>query len=109
MRRGTASEKAIRAMSALIARKFSPNLVILFGSYARGQASSDSDVDLLVVMPIEGSRRDTQIEIRMALRDFKVPKDILVTTPEDYAWRKNFAGTIERPAAREGRVLYARK
>jgi len=37
-----------------------------------------------------------------------MPKDVIVTTPEDFAWRRKLAGTIERPAAREDRVLYER-
>jgi predicted nucleotidyltransferase len=82
--------------------------VILFGSHARGTAGADSDVDLLIVMPVTGSKRDHQIEIRATLRDFHIPKDVIVTTPEDFAWRSGIPGTIERPAAREGIVLYAR-
>lgn len=46
-------------------------------------------------------------------RDFEawiyVPKDIVVTTPEDFAWRRKVPGTIERSAALEGRVLYAKR
>jgi hypothetical protein len=44
----------------------------------------------------------------MTLHEFKVAKDIIVTTPEDFEWRKEIPGTIERPAAREGKVVYAR-
>ena len=75
---------------------------------ARGDAGPDSDVDLLVVMPYIGSKREKQLEIRLALRGIHVPKDIVVTTPEEFQWRKEVPGTIERPAAREGKVLYAR-
>ncbi len=91
-----------------IVRQFHPEFVILFGSCVRGDAGPDSDVDLLVVMPVEGSRREKAIEIRVALHDIRVAKDIIVTTPEDFERRKEIPGTIERPAAREGRVLYAR-
>ncbi len=48
------------------------------------------------------------MEIGVALHGFGVAKDIVVTTPEDFAWRKEIPGTIERPAALEGKVLYAR-
>jgi hypothetical protein len=65
-------------------------------------------VDLLVVMDFEGSALEKRLEIRLALHDFLVPKDILVTTPEAFAWRKDIVGTVEWPAAREGKVLYAR-
>ncbi len=91
-----------------IVERFHPDRVILFGSHARGTAGPDSDVDLLVVMPVAGSKREKQLEVRLAVHEFKVPKDIIVTTPEDFEWRKEIPGTVERPAAREGRVVYAR-
>jgi len=101
--------RAIQAMVRRIVRRFRPERVILFGSHARGEAGPDSDVDLLVVMPFHGSRREKQVEIRVALHDIPVAKDVIVTSPEDFAWRKETVGTIEYPAVREGKVLYARE
>ena len=91
-----------------IVERFDPEKIILFGSHARGDAGPDSDVDLLVVMPVTGSKRDKMIEIGVALHDIALSKDIIVTTPEDFEWRKEIVGTIERPAVREGKLLYAR-
>jgi predicted nucleotidyltransferase len=96
-------------MVGRIVERFDPERIILFGSAARGEAGLDSDVDLLVVMRVSGSRRDKAVEIGIAVNDIRVPKDIIVTTPEDFEWRKEVAGTIERPAAREGRLVYARR
>ena len=90
-------------------RQFHSERIILFGSHSRGNAGPDSDVDLLVVMPVKGSRREKAIEIRIALHDIQMPKDIMVTTPEDFEWRKEVPGAIERPAAREGIALYVRQ
>jgi hypothetical protein len=59
-------------------------------------------------MAVEGSICEKRLEIRLALSDLPVPVDVIVTTPEDFAWRKDVVGTIEWPAAREGKVLYAR-
>ncbi len=101
--------KEIRRMVDLIVERFHPEKVILFGSHARGEAGPDSDVDLLVVMPVQGSKREKAVEIGVALHDIRLPKDIIVTTPEEFEWRKDIVGTIERPAMREGRVLYARR
>jgi predicted nucleotidyltransferase len=91
-----------------IVKKFHPERVILFGSHARGDAGPDSDVDLLVVMDFEGTARDKGLEILQVLHDIPIPLDVIVTRPEDFAWRKEVVGTIEWPAAREGKVLYAR-
>ncbi|MEW6441828.1 MAG: nucleotidyltransferase domain-containing protein [bacterium] len=100
--------KDIRKMVSRIVREFQPERIILFGSHARGQGGPDSDVDLLVVMPVEGSKREKQVQVRTALHDIPVPMDIIVTTPEDFEWRKKYPGTIERPAFLEGKVLYDR-
>lgn len=102
-------ERMIAQMVVRIVDRFDPERIILFGSVARGNARLDSDVDLLVVMPVEGSRRDKAVEIGVVVNDIPVPKDIVVTTPEDFEWRKDVVGTIERPAAREGRLIYARR
>ncbi len=101
-------QKTIDRMVRRIVERFHPDRVILFGSHARGAAGPDSDVDLLVVMPVTGSKRAKQLEVRLAVHEFKLPKDIIVTTPEDFEWRKEIPGTVERPAAREGRVIYER-
>jgi uncharacterized protein len=104
----TISQKQIQRMVNRIVRRFHPERIILFGSHARGDAGPDSDVDLLVVMAVDGSRREKAIEIGVALHGIGVPKDIIVTTPEDFSWRKEIVGTIEYPAVKEGKVLYAR-
>ncbi|MBI1916694.1 MAG: nucleotidyltransferase domain-containing protein [Planctomycetes bacterium] len=106
--RNTITQALIRRVVKRIVQQFDPEQVILFGSQARGDAGPDSDVDLLVVMDVQGSRLEKGLAIHLALREFLVPMDILVTTPEDFAWRKDVVGTIEWPASREGKVLYAR-
>lgn len=107
-RRESAVPSPIPEMVQIIVERFDPQQVILFGSHARGTPSPDSEVDLLVVMPVPGSKRRKQLEVRLALHDFLVPKDIVVTTPEELAWRKEIPGTVERPAVLGGKVLYAR-
>jgi predicted nucleotidyltransferase len=102
-------DTVLKRMVRRIVRKFNPEQVILFGSYARGDADTDSDVDLLVVMNIKGSKRRQQLQVRTALRERTVPVDVIITRPEDFVWRKDVFGTMEWPATHEGRVLYARK
>ena len=90
--------RLIDKMARRLARRFKPERIILFGSHARGTAGPDSDVDLLVVMPLTGSKRDKEIEMRIALHDIAVPVDVIVVTPDEVARRRNIPGTIVRPA-----------
>jgi len=100
--------KVIGRMVQRIAEQFHPDKIILFGSHARGTATPESDVDLLVVMPTSGERREQQVRIRMALHDMPLPKDVIVVSSAELERRRNIVGTIEYPAVKEGRVMYAR-
>lgn len=99
-------DATIREMVARIVKRFAPDKIILFGSHARGTPGPDSDVDLLIVMEPRQTKASQELDILKALRGYRVPKDVVVTTPADFTWRKAIPGTIERPAAREGRILY---
>jgi predicted nucleotidyltransferase len=101
--------RLIQQMVRRLVKQFSPEQVILFGSHARGNAGPDSDVDLLVVTPVTGSKREMEIEMRVALHNIAVPKDIIIVTPEEIERKRNIVGTVVYPALREGKVLYARR
>ncbi len=103
-----ATRQDIDKMVKRLVDRFDPEQIILFGSHARGTAGPDSDVDLLVIMPVSGSKRAKQIEMRVALHNIRVPKDIILATPDEVARRRNIVGTIIGPALREGKVLYVR-
>ena len=100
--------KMINEMVIRIVERFDPEKIILFGSHARREAGPDSDVDLLIVMSVEGSKREKQIEVRSALHDIRLAKDVIISRVEEFEWRKDIVGTIEYPAFKEGEVLYAR-
>ena len=96
----------ISTMTERIVRDFDPLRIILFGSQARGDAHAHSDVDLLVVFSELVDKRKTAVDIRRALSDLPVSKDILVATPEELARQRNQVGSVLRYAQQEGRVLY---
>ena len=91
-----------------IAGAFSPLSVILFGSRASGTARPDSDVDLLVILPEVGNTRTAAVEIRRALADMPVGKDIIVSTPAEVSQYADCVGHILRSATRDGKVVYER-
>lgn len=100
------TEAAIQTMVDRIVQRFHPVRVVLFGSHARGTATAESDVDLLVVLAHVADKRRTTVDIRRALGDLPVSKDIVVTTPDEIARRGDLVGSVLRPALREGKILY---
>ena len=98
--------EAVEGIVARIVDRFRPLQVILFGSRARGDARPWSDVDLLVVLPDGCDRHRAWREIGAALRDVRVPHDVIVTTPEEIERRGNLVGPALRPALRDGVLLY---
>ena len=75
------AQNAIGDFGRQIVERFGAQKVILFGSYANGVPTIDSDVDLLIVMPFNGRSVDESVKIRMALRP-TFPVDLLVRTPD---------------------------
>ncbi len=101
-------QDSIREMVRRIAAQFHPDKIILFGSHAGGKAGLDSDVDLLAVMPVEGSKRRKATEIDGTLADRTIPVDLIVVTPEEFERARHQIGSVLRPAVLEGLVLYDR-
>lgn len=102
------SEELIATMVDRIADQFDPDRIVLFGSWARGDAKASSDVDLLVVMPNGTDRRDAAIAMRGAVGDLPLAKDIVITTPDEITRRAHIVGTVLRVALREGKVVHER-
>jgi len=85
---------------------FHPDKIILFGSQARGTADDRSDVDILVICPIDGNRRQLALATDRSLWGLRLARDIIVLSPEEFEQDRHIPGTIARPASLEGRVLY---
>ena len=93
--------KAIQATCDDIVREFSPLQVILFGSYAYGNPTTESDVDLFVVM--EEKQQAWEMQERIPRR-FEV--DLHIWCPEDIAYRVAHNDWFLREVLEKGNVLY---
>lgn len=99
------SMRSIREFSRRIAAEFGPERIVLFGSYASGKPTPDSDVDLLVVMPFEGKSVNKSVEMRVKLRP-GFPVDLIVRTPQAVQHRLDMGDSFMRDVLRDGKVLY---
>ena len=100
-----AAIKRITELSERIAREFRPEKIILFGSYAYGRPSADSDIDLLVIMPYEGRHTEQAIRILNRL-NVLVPIDLLVRRPEEVEQRLAMGDFFMREIIERGKVMY---
>ena len=100
-----ATMRQIEEFGRRIGEEFRPHQVVLFGSYARGAATTDSDVDVLVVMPFEGRSVDKSVEIRLKTNP-PFPLDLLVRTPEVIRKRITMGDCFLRDILQYGKVLY---
>ena len=99
------TRRQIKAYALAVAQQFKPQRIILFGSYAYGKPTPDSDVDLLVIMRHNKRNPEQATEICMKV-DPPFPLDLLVRTPERVAERIELGDFFMREIVSKGKVLY---
>jgi len=105
--KGVITERDILSLAEEIGKRYSPEKVILFGSYAYGVPAPFSDLDLLVVMEFEGKTFRKSLEILNSINPhFAV--DLLVRRPDDVARRYQEGDPLIGDALNRGRVVYER-
>lgn len=95
----------IQEYAQRLGEEFSPERVILFGSYAYGQPTLDSDVDLLVITPMEGDAVAKSVEIQLKLRP-PFPLELLVRSPEKVRERLEMGDGFMLEILTKGKTLY---
>jgi predicted nucleotidyltransferase len=96
---------AIERYARQIVKRFHPDKIILFGSYAYGTPTGDSDVDLLVVM-LTRNQVEQAVRIDEAIEDRGFPLDLLVRTPKILANQLRWGDSLMREIVARGAVLY---
>ena len=97
--------RTIKKFADEVARRFKPRSIILFGSYAYGRPTEDSDVDLLIILPGKGRPQDKSLRIRKEVEaDF--PMDLIVRTPGEVHQRLSWGDSFLQEAINKGIVLY---
>ncbi|TSC92072.1 MAG: hypothetical protein CEN92_160 [Candidatus Berkelbacteria bacterium Licking1014_96] len=99
------NQKKLDQVVKLIVKKFKPEKIILFGSYAWGKPNEDSDVDLFIVKKTDNAR-ETAMEIDGSIRPRPFPIDLIVYKPENVEKRIKMGDFFIQDIISKGKTLY---
>jgi uncharacterized protein len=102
----TIDNKLIEHVTETIVQKFHPRRVVLFGSYARGDAGPDSDLDIMIEMESELPPFQRAVAVSRAFSSRDWAMDILVYTPEEIRRLRQQFGSFVNIIEAEGKPLY---
>jgi predicted nucleotidyltransferase len=102
-------ESQIQQVAVQLGHAAQASQVILFGSYARGEATERSDVDLMVVAETDLPRHKRAVGLYKQFRPYPFGMDIVVYTPQEVQEGKRSALTFVSTVLREGKTLYERR
>lgn len=101
-------DNLIRDVTRRIVEHFHPRRIVLFGSHARGDATPDSDLDLMVEMESDKPFIERSVEVGSLFTSRKWPMDLVVFTPAEVETSRSGIGTLVHMIEDEGKVLYER-
>jgi len=100
-------DRQIKAVTEKIVKEFQPEKIILFGSYAWGKPTEDSDVDLFIVKKTDNAREAAR-EIDGLIFPRPFPIDLVVYDPQKVEYRKKIGDFFINDILTKGKILYAR-
>lgn len=101
-------ENDIKTVAARLASSVNAECIILFGSHARGNATENSDVDLMIIAESDLPRFKRSRELYKLFRPYPFGMDLIVYTPKEIEKGKKSSVSFVSNVLREGMVLYAR-
>ena len=103
------TEQKIKDIIDKIVVNYNPDKIFLFGSFAWGNPTKDSDIDLLIIKKTSGSSRKLAQEIDESLFEREMPIDILVYSPKYLEERLSLGDFFIKKIVKDGKLLYATK
>jgi predicted nucleotidyltransferase len=100
------TKKQLNNVIKIIVSHYKPQKIILFGSFADGSQTKESDVDLLIIKDDNLPKIKRNRIVRSLLKDLIIPVDIIVKTNEEYEMYKEIIGTVVYAAHKYGKVVY---
>lgn len=99
------TRKEIKEISDKIVKNYSPEKIILFGSYGSGNPTKDSDVDLFIIKETKRHQHKRHLQVRRIIKG-ELPVDVLVYTPKETQRRLKMGDFFIKDILKKGKVLY---
>jgi len=103
------SVKAVENITNEIARKYKPEKIIIYGSFANGKAKKNSDLDLLIIKKTKKERTKRHLELDGLILNREIPLDILVYTPGELKKKLLAGNTFFKEIVNNGKIVYGEK
>lgn len=103
------SKRQIQWVVDRLVEALRPEKIILFGSYAYGKPTRDSDVDMLVIMESDKRWPARTTDAYRAVRDKTFPMDLIVRTPDEMAQRLDIGDYFVQEIVERGKTVYERR
>ena len=100
-------EATIQKAVELLQQAAPGSTIIVFGSCVRGEASEDSDLDVLVIEPTVTDQWGEIVRLRRAMRPIRIAADVIVVSQETFNEWADTPSTLLYEAAHEGRIFHA--
>lgn len=103
-------KKVIEKIVKIISENYSPEKILLFGSYSNGTANEDSDLDLFIIKESNESRINRALEVKKIIRKNKItlPIDFLVFTPKEVESENYGSNSFVHEVINNGILVYER-
>lgn len=98
-------QKNIKKISNKLARKYKPEKIFLFGSWAWGKPTKDSDIDLLIIKKTREEFLKRQLRVRKIING-EFPVDLIVKTPEEMQKRIELGDFFYEDIVKKGKLIY---
>ncbi len=99
----------LKAITHRIVAAYDPERIYLFGSYAKGEMTKRSDIDLIIVKRSNLPRKIRGRDMDAVLADFAIDFDLLFVTPEELEVERNKSRTLLKTVMSTARLIYQRR
>ena len=102
------AKKEIQKITEQIVKKYKPEKIILFGSFAYGKSKPSSDIDLLIIKKTNQKKVD-RIKKVLMMTESNLPLEPLVYNPEEIKERLSLGDFFFQDIIQKGKVVYEKK